>query len=117
MADGCQVPCETVIRLDERMDALSDSFKKATGDLERATDQAEARLDARLTSMNEFRQQITSERGEFATHKELDLKLVAIEARLIRHNERQEVNWQWGIGIGVAILLGIIALIMQLVRT
>jgi hypothetical protein len=69
---------EKIARLEAQMLAfhqLMDERQKANIDALRV---AREQLALRLESMNEFRQQITDERGSYVTRNELDLRLVPL---------------------------------------
>lgn len=102
----------------------------------RAQERAEATLNARLEGMNEFREQLRAQAGTFATHKEVELKLDAVDTRIRAGNKELEIqlcaiddrtkvlenllaNYQgrlWAVGaavtvinlvIGIAVFLGV----------
>lgn len=70
--------CELDRRVEMRIKALEDSVDRRFEANQAAIDKAEQTLSIRLEGMNEFREQITTERLEYVKHREGILMTVII---------------------------------------
>jgi hypothetical protein len=68
--------------LDKTADGARYSLEKAVAEARYGLEKEARALDTRLNQMNEFRQQITNERGNYVSRAELGLQIQALKAEL-----------------------------------
>jgi hypothetical protein len=99
-----------VVTLKEYINVLILNLEKRLDERNRlqeiALDKAAETLRLRLETMNEFRDQINKERGEYITRKELDLILKPLE----KHSSFMEGR-DWMIATGITFIIAIGALL------
>jgi hypothetical protein len=101
--------CECGDREQQRHEAQAIDARKAAEEARYALEKAEKALDVRLDGMNQFRQQITNERGEYVTRSELALQIQALKAEM----KPLQVQSDRYAG-GYAVLAAIVAFILSI---
>ena len=84
--------------------------------MDRATEQSCRAMDARLNSMNEFREALRDQSGRMATRQELEDKLMAVERdlRILREFQAELRGKASQQSVMVAYVLAMINLLMAL---
>jgi hypothetical protein len=77
-----------------------------------ALEKSESVLEARLNGMNEFRQQISEERGDFVKKEALDLRLKPLEQSMSYNKGRDNT-----IGVLVAVTISAVAVVIEVIKT
>jgi len=107
---------ERLKALEERLTQHETTSLREAKLVEDAVDRARHEVDRRLEAMNEFRDQLSTERSAYVTRDTLDARLLSVMVRIdtvgsrLEQLERDRANltgrlWSMGVGFGIVIML------------